>query len=130
MNERDFANKIKQDLNYGLGQLPADVTARLKSAREQALQAFTAPESVQELALAGHGQQNVHHRRHDHAHSALWLSLLVLLTVLGGVWYWESTMQQEDDVDAALLASDLPLNSFIDHDFHSWLEQLEQSSQR
>lgn len=122
MNERELTNKIKQDLNYGLGQLPAEVTARLKSARELALQAFVAQDvAVGQLALAGHG--NTHHAP---SHSTKWVSLAMLLLALAGVWYWQTAVQQDDDVDAALLSSDLPLNAYVDTDFHSWLDQASQ----
>ena len=49
MNDREFGNKIKQDLNYGLGQLEARVSDRLKLAREQCV--FTLP-SEQPMASA------------------------------------------------------------------------------
>jgi hypothetical protein len=48
----------------------------------------------------------------------------MLLLALAGVWYWQTaTQQQDEDVDAALLAGDLPVNAYVDHDFHSWLDQ-------
>jgi hypothetical protein len=122
MNEREFASKIKQDLNYGLGQVPAGVNARLKAAREQALQAFATREvTAGSFALAGHG-----HSHAPHIHHVKWMPLAVLLLALAGIGYWQATLQQDDDVDAALLASDLPLNAYVDHDFHSWLDQTQQ----
>lgn len=122
MNEREFVNKIKQDLNYGLGQVPASVSARLKAAREQAVQTYAAREvTTGGFALAGHG-----HAHSSHTPHVKWMPLGLLLLALAGVWYWQASSQQDDDIDAALLASDLPLNAYVDHDFHSWLDQTQQ----
>ncbi|MEK6664138.1 MAG: DUF3619 family protein [Pseudomonadota bacterium] len=119
MNDREFGNKIKQDLNYGLGRLDARVTERLKQARERALDAFAAQEvTSSSFALAGH---------HGHAHHHViaprkWLPLAMVVLALLGVMYWQQEMNHDEDVDAALLASDIPLNVYTDHDFHSWLD--------
>ena len=118
MNDREFGNKIKQDLNYSLGQLDARVTERLRQARERALDALSAQEvSSSAYAFAGHhGDANPSHVPRK------WLSFAMVVIALVGVMYWQQEMIHEEDVDAALLASDIPLNVFIDHDFHSWLD--------
>lgn len=129
MNDREFGNKIKQNLNYGLGQLDTGVTDRLKQARERALDAFSAQSvPASPYALAVH---------HGHAHHApasrKWMPVALLALALLGAVYWQQEMNADDDyVDAALLASDMPLNVFTDHDFHSWLDNpwLDSSTQR
>lgn len=119
MNDREFGNKIKQDLNYGLGRLDARVTERLKQARERALDAFAAQEAPSSAyALAGY-----HGHAHHHSQAPRkWLPLAMLMLALLGVMYWQQEMNHDEDVDAALLASDIPLNVYTDHDFHSWLD--------
>ena len=119
MNDRELGNKIKQDLNYGLGQLDARVTERLKQARERALDAFDAQTvSSRPYAFAGH-----HGHAHHHSQaSRKWLPLALLVLALVGVIYWQQEMNHDEDIDAALLSSDIPLNVFTDHDFHSWLD--------
>jgi len=124
MNDREFGNKIKQDLNYSLGRLDARVTERLKQARERALDAFAAQEqavSSSSIAYAGHHGHTQHHvfvfapRK--------WLPLAMLVLALLGVMYWQQEMNNQDEaIDAALLASDIPLDVYTDHDFHSWLD--------
>lgn len=118
MNDREFATKIKQDLNYSLGQLDARVVDRLKQARERALEAFAVQEArSSSFAFAGHqghAQPSPTPRR--------WLPLAMVIIALVGVMYWQQEMNHDEDIDAALLASDIPLNLFTDHDFHSWLD--------
>ena len=126
MNDREFGNKIKQDLNFGMGRLEARVTERLKLARERALEVLPSqavPTSA--YAFADHLGQTQHTH---HFSTRKWLPLTMLVLALIGAVYWQQQVSnRDDDIDAALLSSDLPLNAYIDHDFHSWLDH---SSQR
>lgn len=122
MNDREFGNKIKQELNYGLGRLDARVTDRLKQARERALDVF-ATQEVATHAYAHDGQQGQAHRSMT---PRKWLPLAMLVLALVGAMYWQQTMLHDEDVDAALLASDMPFNLFTDHGFHSWLDSATQ----
>lgn len=125
MNDREFANKIKQDLNYGMGRLEARVTDRLKLARERALEALPHVVTSSAYAFAGHSGQIQHTH---HFSTRKWLPLTMLVLALIGAVYWQQQVSnRDDDIDAALLSGDLPLNAYIDHDFHSWLDH---SSQR
>lgn len=118
MNDREFGNKIKQDLNYSLGQLDTRVTERLKQARERALEMFAVQEvQTSPYAFAGHqGHAN------QSQTSRRWLPFAMVVIALVGAMYWQQQMNHDEDIDAALLASDIPLNVFTDHDFHSWLD--------
>lgn len=121
MNEREFANKIKQDLNYGTGRLQSQVADRLRQSRERALNAFAA-KAVNEHAFSFAG-----HPGHAHLHfpaSRKWLPFALVPLLLIGALYWQQQENgHEDSVDAALLASDIPLNAFVDKNFQSWLDQ-------
>jgi hypothetical protein len=44
------------------------------------------------------------------------------LLALGITAYWQDRLHDADDVDAFLLASDLPVQAFIDKDFEAWLK--------
>lgn len=120
MNERELANKIKQELNYATGQLDSRVLDGLKAARERAVD-ICARQMVHQPSLAYAGN----HGSHSGLFARKWLSAATLLLVLiaGAVWQQQYMAQQDDDVDAALLASDLPLNAFVDQNFHLWLDQ-------
>ncbi len=122
MNDREFGNKIKQDLNYGMGRLESRVTDRLKLSRERALGALaTQAVAVNAYAFAGHAGQSQHAQ---HFSSRKWWSItLLLLALIGGIYWQQQVSNRDEDVDAALLSSDLPLNAYIDHDFFSWLDR-------
>lgn len=121
MNEHKFGDKIKQDLNYGMGRLDARVIERLKLARECALDAFAAhPVTEHTYAFAGH-QGQAQQRRHHGFSLRKWLPFVTLALVLAGAVYWKQLgINRDENIDAALLASDLPLNAYIDHNFHPW----------
>lgn len=122
MNDREFGNKIKLDLNYSLGHLDARVTERLKQARERALDTFAPQEqevTSNSMAFAGHHG----HAQHHFIAPRKWLPLAMVVLALVGVMYWQQEMNQDEAIDAALLASDIPLDVYTDHDFHSWLDR-------
>lgn len=125
MNERDIAGKIKQHLNYGLSRVDDSIALRLADARKQAMQAYREPRHAFSLMLAGHVSSGNNHG--VHSHFRLWLSLAVLLTALLATTYWQNEMQSnDDDVDAGLLAADLPIHAYLDNGFGTWLEHSSQ----
>lgn len=124
MNERDMAKKITRHLNYGANQLDRSVLERLQSARKQALAAHANPQQVFGMAMAGHS--DVHSGHHGHGHFSLrfWISLAVLLLGLLIAFNWlEMNGAEPDDLDATLLAEELPVHAYLDSDFDSWLDQ-------
>lgn len=122
MNERDIAKKITQHLNYGTNQLDRSVLEQLQSARKQALAAHASPQRVFGMAMAGHG--DVHSGHHGHGHLRFWISLAVLLLGLLIAFNWlEMNGAEPDDLDATLLAEELPVHAYLDSDFDSWLDQ-------
>lgn len=124
MNERELANKIKQDLNDGAGRLKDQITAQLKRSREHALDVFAAQVAPEHhYAFAG-----VQGSRQSYPGSGRkWLPFALVSLALIGVIFWQQEVNHEDNIDAALLASEMPLNVFVDQNFHTWLDY---SSQR
>lgn len=120
MNEREFANHIKQELNYSTGQVDGRVLARLKQARENALERYATRTAHQPVFAYAGG-----HTSASGIFGRKWVPVVTLvLVLLGGLlWQQQNVGQTDEDVDAALLASDLPLNAFIDQNFHLWLDQ-------
>lgn len=124
MNERDIAKKISQHLNYGTNQLDRAVLARLQAARQQALELHAKPHRAFSLSLAGVAGSGHHHGEGRHFSLRFWLSLAALLVGLLIAVNWQAMNgDQTDDVDATLLAADLPLHAYLDSDFNAWLEQ-------
>jgi hypothetical protein len=120
MNESDLAKKITQHLDYGTSELDGRVQFRLKAARQHALEAYAKPRHSFSLAWSGHG----HGSRHGHSPFRAWLPLAVLLLGLMFITYWQTTDQTNDlsEIDAHLLAEELPFDAFIDTGFDTWLE--------
>lgn len=123
MNEREFTTRIKENLNFGLGRMDATASRRLEAARQRALEAYE-PAHAHALHWAGNHGGRTHGR---HLPLRRWLPIAMLLAALGGALYWQQIMTEEEDVDAALLSDDLPVNAYLDHGFHEWLDR---SSQR
>jgi len=126
MNEREFTTKVKEYLNYSSSRLSPEVFSGLEAARKRALENFS-PAHAEELEWAGaHGTVAHTHGKSHHFGGRRWLALAVLLAALAGGIYWQQEMNQDDDIDAALLGGELPVNAYIDHGFQTWLERSSQ----
>lgn len=123
MNEPDLAKKITQHLDSGLDLLEGGIVSRLQSARHKALAAYAPkPQTLFGLAWAGHG-----HAGKNGGFQPLqraWVPLVALIFGLLLVNYWQNYHQMGEplEIDAFLLAEDLPFNAFLDDGFEAWLE--------
>ncbi len=121
MNEQQIAYRIKQHLNRGLD-LDADKLARLKAAREQAL-ARQRESRVAVFAWADNvvgkwgGPPSLITR--------ILLPMAVLIFGLIAINQWrESQVAAEiEEIDAAVLTGDLPLDAYLDKGFDAWLKR-------
>jgi len=122
MNEHDLAKKIVHHLDYGTAHLDSRLQYRLQAARQHALEAYAKPHHNFSLAWGGHSGGSGHHR--SHLPFRAWVPLAVLLLGLMFVTYWQNTQEMNDvsEIDAHLLAQDLPIHAFIDNGFDKWLE--------
>jgi len=119
MKDQELAKKIIRHLDGGLSLLNQSTLNQLKSARKEALNHYHAHKSVFSLGWAGHFSSG--HGVHS---SRFWLPTIALILALAGMLYWQDTQQNGDavEIDAALLAGDLPLHAYFDEDFNAWLE--------
>jgi len=123
MNEQQIAYRIKQLLNRGLD-LDAGMLARLKAAREAALVRQRAESGVRVWAWA----DNVIGK--SGGPSALFPRLLlpmaVLILGLIAINQWRDTQvaAEIEEIDAAVLTGDLPLDAYLDKGFDAWLKRL------
>lgn len=117
MNEYGLAKKIVHHLDYGTAHLDSRLQHRLQTARQHALEAYAKPRRSFSLAWAGHGHSS-------HSPFRIWVPLALLLLGLMFATYWQSTQDTNDvsEIDAHLLAQDLPIHAFIDTGFDTWLE--------
>ncbi len=122
MNEQQITYRIKQLLNRGLD-LDAGKLARLKAAREAALARQRIESRVPVLAWADNliGKSG--------GPSALiprvLLPMAVLILGLIAVNQWrDSQLAAEiEEIDAAVLTSDLPIDAYLDKGFDAWLKR-------
>jgi hypothetical protein len=122
MNEQQIAYRIKHYLNRGLD-LDAGKLVRLKAAREQALARQRVESSAPVLASAGNiiGKSG--------GPSALIPRVLVPMAVLIlgliAINQWRETQvaAEIEEIDAAVLTGDLPLDAYLDKGFDAWLKR-------
>jgi hypothetical protein len=126
MNEREFGRKIVRTLDGGLD-LPAEVLARLKAARAQAVDAQRHVEPSLALTivdgisarLAGPTQWVTH----------VLLPVLLLIGGMIGFSYWQDSQQRAlvaadtAEVDIRILQGDLPIDAYLDNGFQAWLKR-------
>jgi hypothetical protein len=121
MNEQQIAYRIKQHLNRGLD-LDPDKLARLKGARERALARPPLESRVARWAWA----DNVLGRSDSPSLPVrrLLLPMAVLILGLIAINHWrDSQLAAEiEEIDAAVLTGELPLDAYLDKGFDAWLK--------
>jgi uncharacterized iron-regulated membrane protein len=121
MNEQQFGNKVRQVLNQGL-RLDAGVAARLRAAREQALERQR-PAPAPALAWA----DNVLGRFEGWGGLSLrvLLPIAMLIAGLAGIYTWQQNQRaaELEEIDARLLTDDLPIDAYLDRGFQNWLKK-------
>jgi hypothetical protein len=122
MNEHDLAKRIARQLTAGLGHIDQDIATRLRAARKEATDRYREPRPVFGLLWAGGFSGTMSHAQRSHFR--WWLSAGALILALLTALFWQNSRQNGDtaDIDAALLAGDLPIHAYLDKDFDSWLE--------
>jgi hypothetical protein len=116
----DLAGRIVRGLDRGLESIDQRTLARLRSARESALERMEQPEPAWSFAWAGlAGRRNVSRplgSRHV-------FSVLALVAAISGMVYWQHSQHVEDpfEIDAKLLSSDLPIDAYLDKGLDTWL---------
>jgi len=121
MNEREFGHKIKHQLDRALDLEPA-TRNRLKAAREQALARQRLTEPAFALAWA---DAIVGRLTGNPVSASIALGGAALILAIFGVQYWQRapTVEEIEEIDAALLTSDLPINAYLDKSFDTWLKR-------
>ena len=121
MNEREFGLQIKQQLDKTLDLNPAELK-RLKLARERALARQRQSEPVFVLAWVDAVMGRL---SGNPASASIALAGAALILALIGIQYWQQspTVEEIEELDAALLTSDLPINAYLDKSFDTWLKR-------
>ena len=121
MNEPQFGNKIRQLLNQG-APLGASVSARLRAARERALERQK-PEVAPGLVWAGGVLGRL--GWFSGPSMRLIVPLIALAIGLAAVYAWEQKQRaaEVEELDAQVLTGELPIDAYLDHGFEAWLKK-------
>ena len=126
MNDREseFGRKVARYLDQGVADLRPGTVYRLQQARAAALAGVsTARSRASELATAG-AHRGLDPRTNSRGAPMRWLGLALLMAAAGfGYQQWHSVAQvrEFEDLDLHLLASDLPIDAYLDRGFQNWL---------
>lgn len=122
MNEDDLARRVITHLDRGLSALPAATASKLQSARLAALS-----RSRPAKGIAGTLQSWIFG-----GSPALRLGLpaAVVVASLAGLLYWQTSSHHEDELDAGLLAGELPIHAYTDPGFDAWLRHTSHTPQQ
>ena len=121
MNEKELGERIARMLQSGLKQIDDGTRAKLKSGRLAALARYP-EERAPARRLVSAGVTGERFGRVFNQRSLVWAPLIAAVLALGITGYWQYRQHEVDDIDALLLASDLPIQAFIDKDFETWLK--------
>ncbi|HUW39341.1 MAG TPA: DUF3619 family protein [Rhodocyclaceae bacterium] len=130
MNNHDeiqIAYKVGQALDRSTDKLDRRIRDRLQAARQNALEHQKATAVGLSLASVGHFTSEVLLPQ---------ARMLAILAALGlgvvGTYYWNNFQQAAENevIDSALLADDLPINAYLDRGFSTWLEHSSQLPQQ
>ena len=123
MNEEfSFQNKIKTLLNENLN-LESDKGERLRAARERALASQRTAQPAMAMVVSdritaalGGGPGFT---------SQVAFTALFLIFGMAGIAIWNSNQQASEieEIDVALLTSDLPIDAYLDKGFDAWLKR-------
>ena len=122
-HESEFARKVTRLLDRGASDLRAGTLYRLQQARAEAL-AGAAASRTTGLVLATAGGASGSSQRAPWASPRRWLGAAVLVAVVGfGYQQWHAAQQvrEFEELDLNLLASDLPIDAYLDRGFQNWL---------
>jgi hypothetical protein len=135
MNNDDInlAYQLRRALNENLESLPASTTERLAAARKLALSRKKGESlKVELLALAPAGGRrkgrwfdvDFHFSGAGLGRMGVALPLLALVVGLGGLYQYQQEQRIDElaELDAAMLADELPLTAYLDHGFNAYLE--------
>ncbi|MFC4930961.1 DUF3619 family protein [Massilia sp. GCM10023247] len=127
MNNDDInlAYKLRHALNENLESLPASTTERLAAARKLALSRKKPDAPVRaQGGLRRFLGVDFHVSGMGLGRLGVALPLLALVVGLGGLYQYDQQQRIDElaELDAAMLADELPLTAYLDHGFNAYLE--------
>jgi len=126
--DEDFAKKITTYLDHGTADLKAGTAYRLQLARAEALARLADADRVAEFrvagAHAGSGSVTAGGSRRFWASGRVWIGIALIGAAVFGYQQWQAYQLQNDieEMDAAILSSDLPIDAYLDRGLQNWLK--------
>lgn len=119
-NEREYAYKVRHHLNLGADELDPKTADKLFIARQNALAHQKVAGSQLSLAGVGHVASDV-----ILPYTRTLIALVGLAIGVVGVSVWNDFEKaaENEEIDSALLADDLPINVYLDRGFQAWLSE-------
>jgi hypothetical protein len=122
--ESEFARNVTRYLDQGVADLRSGTLYRLQQARAAAMAGLAASRATGvELASAGVGGTSTGPSG-PRASPARWLGVALIVAALGfgyQQWYAMQEVHEFEEIDLHLLASDLPIDAYLDRGFQNWL---------
>ncbi len=122
MNEQQIAYRIKQILTRGLD-LDSEKLARLKIAREGALARQRVESNSPVLAWADNVFGRLGGPFSFVPRVLLSMAVLILGLIVINQWRESQVAAEIEEIDAAVLTGDLPLDAYLDKGFDAWLKR-------
>jgi len=129
VNENEVAGRIVARLDQDLADLPAPTVQKLQAARLAALAACRPGRPLWEHSRAGSILSGWGSGRGLTAR--LVLPAAIVVASVTGLIYWQMSSHHEEELDAGLLAGELPIHAYTDPGFETRLthSNFEQSQQ-
>lgn len=126
MNEFDLAQRLIQHLDKGAAQISPEQAGRLYAMRQQALAQIPATQ-LQLTTATSHGQgHSLFHPRDGQVPPFMRMMLVTLLVALTifmlGDWSGDND-EDNGQLDAKLLSSEISPQTFAQKDFGAWLQE-------
>lgn len=123
IGEDEIGRRIARRLDTGLPDIDQRTLARLRSARESALERLDT-QTQPAWVLAGSGNTSPPSDSDRPFTLTRLVSIAALIAAITGMVYWQQ-LQHEDplDIDAKLLSGDLPIDAYLDKGLDAWLNR-------
>lgn len=127
MNDREYelGSRIARHLDRGAREIDPATQASLRQARVRALESLQIQPSWELAPAAGPALPALSGGAWRHFNTRYLLPVAVLLAMISGMVYWQHAQHIDElvDIDAKLLAGDLPIDAYLDTGLDSWLKR-------
>lgn len=128
MNEHEVGKKIAGYLDRDSSNPGQQALQRLQAVRQLALSRYTV-NPAQRLSTSGWAANSGYLSRFGVFRGyQFWVPVLALVIALTALLTWQVQQHaaEQTEIDAALLAGDLPVDAYINNDFNQWVRHSSQ----